>query len=147
VWSDPLTLYEETVEHGRYRGHVALNGLLGEILEELGRSSDPGLRERALEYASEAVELFPSYDNVANYSRLLLEEGRLEESLRAWEILLRNRPDHSLYRRVVRRHLQELLKRARSDGDEEAALRWAERLELLDGDSARLRDARGEPSP
>jgi hypothetical protein len=147
VWSDPLTLYEETVEHGRYRGHVALNGLVGRILEELGRRPDPELRERALIHANEAVELFPSFDNVSTYSRLLLHEGQIEESLRAWEILLRNRPDHALYRGVVRRHLRELLERARRDGDEEAALRWAERLEVLNGASPRPPEGRGEPSP
>jgi hypothetical protein len=124
VWSDPLTLYEETVEHGRYRGHVALNGLVGTMVDELGRRRDSELRERALVYANEAVELFPSYDNVSNYSTLLLHGGQVEESLRAWEILLRNRPDHVLYRRAVRRHLQELLTRARRDGNEEAELRW-----------------------
>jgi hypothetical protein len=147
VWSDPLTLYEETVEHGRYRGHVALNGLVGAMLDQLGRRPDPALRERALVYANESVELFPSYDNVSNYSTLLLQGGQVEESLRAWEILLGNRPDHALYRRVVRRHLQELLTRARRDGDEEAALRWAERLEALHAGSPKPRDARGEPSP
>lgn len=147
VWSDPLTLYEETVEQGRYRGHVALNGLVGTMLDELGRRPDPELRERALAYANEAVEIFPSYDNVSNYSKLLLHGGRVEESLRAWEILLRNRPDDVLYRRVVRRHLRELLNQARRDGDEEAALRWTERLEVLDGGSPRPRDTRGEPSP
>jgi hypothetical protein len=100
-----------------------------------------------LVYANEAVELFPSYDNVANYSTLLLHGGQVEESLRAWEILLRNRPDHALYRRVVRRHLQELLTRARRDGDEEAALRWTERLEALQAGSPEPRDTRGEPPP
>jgi hypothetical protein len=147
VWSDPLTLYEETVEHGRYRGHVALNGLVGEMLDELGRRPDPELRERALAYAKEAVELFPSYDNVVNYSTLLLHGGQVEESLRAWEILLRNRPDHAQYRRAVRSHLRELLSRARRDGDEEAALRWAQRLEALQAGPPKPRDARDEPSP
>ena len=56
--------------------------------EELARRPDPELRQRAVVRAQQAVEAFPSQENVLAYSRLLLEQGDVEESLRAWEALL-----------------------------------------------------------
>lgn len=131
VWSDPRRLYEETVLNGRYRGHVALSGLVGVYQEELRARPDPELHERALGYAREAVEGFSSADNVMRYSELLMQSGQLEESLRVWRMLLRRRPDHPRYRRVVRRHLEALLARARHAEDEEAAQHWQQQLEEM----------------
>jgi hypothetical protein len=132
VWSDARTLYEETVEHGRHRGHVALNGLVGVYRAELRARPDPEIHAKARAYAREAVEAFDSFDNVANYSALILEDGDLEESLRVWRVLLRRRPDHALYRRTVRSHLEALVAQARQEADEELARRWKLELEAFE---------------
>lgn len=132
VWSDSRTLYEETVEHGRHRGHVALNGLVGVYRAELRDHPDPELHAKARAYAREAVEAFDSFDNVANYSTLIIEDGDFEESLRVWRILLRRRPDHALYRRTVRSHLEMLVARARQEADEEATRRWQREFEAFE---------------
>lgn len=144
VWRDPLTLYEVTVEEGRFAGHVALNGLVGAYREELERRPDPELRRRAVLRARQAVEGFPSHDNVMAYSRFLLEQGDVEESLRAWELLLARSPRHPRYRGTVRRHLEVLLVRARERGDEPAARRFAARLAALDPRHTLLQEQAGD---
>jgi hypothetical protein len=86
VWSDSETLFEETVQKGRYRGHLALTGAVDARLRRM--AAEPAraaeLLPAALELARESVAFHRTTLNVAQLAWLLEQSGALAESFAAW---------------------------------------------------------------
>jgi hypothetical protein len=113
IWNDPVALFEDTVRHGRYHGHIALTGLAGEyariIATEPEREHD--LLAPALDAATRAVTASPSAQNLSHLAFLLERAGRLGEALENWEHLRRSAPDNPAYQAEVSRLLDTILAR------------------------------------
>jgi hypothetical protein len=119
IWNDPVVLFEDTVRHGRYHGHIALTGLAGEYARIIG--TDPE-RERdllapALEAATRSVAASPNVQNLSHLAFLLERARRLEEALESWEHLRRSFPQHPAYRSEVSRLLDAVLAQPERRGD------------------------------
>ncbi len=127
VWSDARTLFEHAVEHGEHRGHVALNGLVGELLAELEQTPSAATLERALPLANEAVLAWPDASNAIHFARLLELAGRRADALRCWEGLRRDAPTDPLVVSSCLRLIDELLAEAAAGGDDARARRLLER--------------------
>lgn len=86
VWSDPRTLFEETVESGRHHGHLALTGLCDVYLRELQTSShaDPDLPAALLLFARESVESHRTTINTGHLAWALEMSGDLTAALDEW---------------------------------------------------------------
>ncbi|MEM7305162.1 MAG: hypothetical protein AAF682_00760 [Planctomycetota bacterium] len=86
VWADDATLFAETVESGRYRGHLALSGLADVWIRELQASParEAELLPRTLEVARESVDFHRTSLNVAQLAWALERDGQLVASLESW---------------------------------------------------------------
>ena len=111
VWSDPLTLFEDTVENGRYRGHIALTGLCGEYLGIMGAdpSREEELLDRALGFARESVKGNTNLSNLTFLAQLLERKGIRGEALENWEHMRRVEPASATYNTSVRRLVDEII--------------------------------------
>jgi hypothetical protein len=113
IWNDPVALFEDTVRHGRYHGHIALTGLAGEyariIATEPERQRD--LLAPALDAATRSVAASPSAQNLSHLAFLLERTGRLGEALENWEHLRRSAPNDAAYQAEVSRLLDTILAR------------------------------------
>ncbi len=113
IWNDPVALFEDTVRHGRYHGHIALTGLAGEYARMI--AADPA-RQRdllapALDAATRSVAASPSAQNLSHLAFLLERAGRLGEALENWEHLRRSAPDNPAYHSEVSRLFDTILSR------------------------------------
>jgi len=150
VWHDPETLFEETVEHGRHRGHLALTGLVDVRLRAM--AADPArqaeLIEETLLLARESVLLHRTTVNTGQLAWALELAGDLAGALEQWRLVEEadpaRRPDleRCLARIEARRDDpallraavftgREALSRARASGDEGRTSFWSAALERL----------------
>ncbi len=139
VWRDARALFEHTVAHGRHRGHVALNGLVGELLDAHAADPSPDLVQRALPLAHEAVLAWPDAANVAHLAQLLELADRPADALRAWEGLRRDAPTDAVVVARVLDLVEQLRAEARAAGDAERAARLLAR-------GRAVADASGDPA-
>jgi hypothetical protein len=140
VWSDPLTLFEETVSRGRYSGHIARNGLVGEyarMLPEPGGEPPPWV-PRVLEEAREAFAAHPSWLNRYYLALFLEHAGELEQSHALWQSLRREDPASAEFELAATRTALGMARGQRNAGNELAALRTLLRAASLPRSEAAL---------
>ena len=141
VWTDDRTLFEETVAHGRYRGHLALTGICDVYIRDM--QADPAreaeLLDVTLDYARESVEWNENPLNVGRLAWLLERKGLLGESLTWYERMRRYQPARPDRRADLARVVQAIL--AAPDGTD--TVHMALQLGL---ESARLARERGDDS-
>jgi hypothetical protein len=124
LWSDSRTLYEATVAHGRYAGHIAKTGLVAELLRELERSpGDAGTRERALALAQASLAERPTAASLRQVARLEELSGELDSALERRASLFHFAPADLENRTALLRDLDALIARSDSAGDTAQALK------------------------
>ena len=123
VWRDSRTLYEETVAHGRYSGHIAKTGLVAELLRELGRTADPRTLERALELARASLAERPTATNLRQVGMLEELSGSLESALDRRVALYHFTPSDLENRDALLRVLDALIARREAERDTDQVLR------------------------
>jgi hypothetical protein len=150
VWSDPQTLFEETVAHGRHRGHLALTGLVDVRLRAM--AAEPArqaeLLDETLALARESVALHRTTINTGQLAFALELAGDLAGALDEWQRVEAADPgrrpdllrclarieahpeDPALLRAAVGTG-REALGRARAAGDAERTALWSGALERL----------------
>ncbi len=150
VWSDARTLFEETVENGRHRGHLALTGLCDVYIRDMQAdpAREPELLPRTLELARESVGFHRTGLNVAHLAWLRERSGELAASLEGWEQLRPAEPGRAAdLRRVVGLLLRpdvpleelreavnvgrDALNRSNARGDTAGVALWKPQLESL----------------
>ncbi len=87
LWADPKTLFQATVDEGRFHGHLALTGLADVHLQAM--AADPTRRidllQETLALARRSVELHRTTVNTAQLAFALELSGDLASALVEWE--------------------------------------------------------------
>ncbi len=122
LWTDSRTLYDETVAHGRYSGHIAKTGLVAELFRELESDTEPDTLERALALARASLDERPTATNLRQVA--LLEEmvGELDSALERRKHLFAFLPSDLENRAATLRLLEPLIARGEAAGDTSAVL-------------------------
>ena len=127
VWKDPETLFEDTVAHGRHRGHLALTGLVDVRLRAM--AAEPA---RQAELLGETLELAGDLAGaLAEWQRVeAVDRGRRPDLERCLARIAARPEDPALLRAAVGTG-REALGRARAAGDAERAAFWSAALQRL----------------
>lgn len=117
VWRDPRTLFEETVAHGRFSGHIAKTGLVSELILELSNEPDPQTLARALALARASLEERPTGSNLRQAAWLEEASGELDSALERRIAFYHFDPSDLENRTALLRVLDRLVARHAAAGD------------------------------
>ena len=123
LWRDARGLYEATVAHGRYSGHIAKAGLVAELIRELEEKPDPHTRERALALARASLGERPTATNLRQVAQLEEASGELDSALERRAALYHYVPTDLENRDALLRLLAASIARSEAAGETAQALK------------------------